>query len=232
MRAIARPSRLPAFAADPRPDAVLLARFTLHADEAAFAALVQRHAPMVRAVCGGWLRCAADIDDAAQATFLVLVRRADTLRDATKLAAWLCRTATFVARRLRAQLARTEPLAADPLRLPEKYRLPVQLHYAGGLSTADIAERLGWPKGTVLTRLDRGRKMIERRLIARGITAGLVLSAGVLGGGSVSAGWVSDTARASNRRSINFRPRSSRVSTVPFGQPSRSAMSAVLSPPA
>ena len=101
MRVIARPSRLPPFpTADPRPDAVLLARFTLHADEGAFAAVVTRHTPLVRAVCGSWLRCKADIDDAAQATFLVLVRRADAIRDPAKLAAWLCRTAALVARRL------------------------------------------------------------------------------------------------------------------------------------
>ncbi len=215
MRVIARPSRLSAFAADPRPDAVLLARFILHADEAAFAALVQRHTPLVRAVCGGWLPCAADIDDAAQATFLVLVKRAGSIRDPAKVGSWLCRTAVYVARRLRKQLGRSAPLTVDPperdthepddreeavaaevSRLPEKYRLAVQLHYAAGLSTADIAARLGWPKGTVLSRLDRGRKMIERRLLARGITAGVLLSVGVVGGGSVSAGWVSDTARA------------------------------------
>lgn len=215
MRVIARPSRLPAFTTDPRTDAVLLARFTLHADEAAFAALVQRHTPLVRAVCGGWLRCAADIDDAAQATFLVLVKRAGSIRDPAKLVSWLCRTAVYVARRLKKQLGRSAPLVSEPAerdthepdhradevaaevsRLPENYRLAVQLHYTAGLSTADIAERLGWPKGTVLTRLARGRKMIERRLLARGITAGLLLSAGVLGGSSVSAGWISDTARA------------------------------------
>jgi RNA polymerase sigma factor (sigma-70 family) len=217
MRVIARPSRLPAFAAaaDPRPDAVLLARFILHADEGAFAALVQRHTALVRAVCGGWLRCAADIDDATQATFLVLVKRAGTIRDPAKVGSWLCRTAVYVARRLKKQLGRSAPLVADVpdrdtpepdgraeavaaevSRLPENYRLAVQLHYAAGLSTTDIAERLGWPKGTVLTRLDRGRKLIERRLLARGITAGVLLSAGALGGGGVSAGWVSDTARA------------------------------------
>jgi RNA polymerase sigma factor (sigma-70 family) len=214
MRVLTRPSRLPPFAPpDPRPDAVLLARFTLHGDEGAFTTLVLRHTPMVRAVCGGWLRCRADVDDAAQATFLVLVKRAGSIREANKLGAWLGRTAVLVARRLKKQLGRSAPLVTDPPErganeqdhraeavaaevalLPEKYRLPVQLHYAGGLSTADIAERLGWPKGTVLTRLDRGRKLLERRLLARGVTAGVL--AGVLNVDSVSAGWVHDTARA------------------------------------
>lgn len=216
MRVIARTPRFhPFHAADPRPDGVLLARFTLHSDESAFAALVTRHTPMVRAVCGSWLRCKADVDDAAQATFLVLVKRAGTVRDPSKLGAWLCRTAVLVARRLKQQLGRTSTLAVDPPErataetdgrveavaaevavLPEKYRLPVQLHYAAGLSTADIAERLGWPKGTVLTRLDRGRKLLERRLLARGVTAGVLLTTGVLGLEGASASWISDTARA------------------------------------
>jgi RNA polymerase sigma factor (sigma-70 family) len=215
MRSIARPSRLPQYTpADPRPDAVLLAAFTQSGDTDAFTALVKRHTSLVRAVCSGWLRCRADVDDAAQATFFVLVRRADTLRDPAKLPAWLCRTAVLVSRRLKKQLGRTAPLVADPpqrgehtpddradavaaelTRLPDKYRLPVQLHYTGGLTTTEIAERLGWPKGTVLTRLDRGRKLIERRLSARGIT-GVVLAAGTLGVANVSAGWVNDTARA------------------------------------
>ena len=201
-------------AADPRADAVLLACFQLQADESAFTALVHRHTPMVRAVCGGWLRCRADVDDAAQATFLVLVQRAEAIRDASKLGAWLCRTAWLVARRLRKQLGRVTPLETDPPQrpasepdsrteavaaevavLPEKYRLPVQLHYAAGLTTTDIAERLGWPKGTVLTRLDRGRKLLERRLLARGVSAA-VLAGGAGSVGSVQAGWIQTTARA------------------------------------
>jgi RNA polymerase sigma factor (sigma-70 family) len=199
--------------ADPRSDAVLLALFHARSDEAAFAALVSRHTPLVRAVCGAWVRSAADVDDAAQATFLVLVQRADTIRDPSKLGPWLCRTAGFVARRLRKQLSRLTPLESDPpartppqaddrieplmaelSRLPEAYRLPVQLHYAAGLSTAEIADKLGWPKGTVLTRLDRARKLLERRLSARGLSVAAL--AGVACSRSVSAGWVQATARA------------------------------------
>jgi RNA polymerase sigma factor (sigma-70 family) len=192
---------------------VLLALFLSQADEAAFAALVLRHTPTVRAVCATWLRGAADIDDAAQATFLVLVKRAETIRDPERLGAWLARVAGYVARRLRKQLDRSAPLPDDPPErsprpvddraelvaaevavLPEKYRLPVQLHYAAGLSTPEIAEQLGWPKGTVLTRLDRARKLLERRLIARGLTAAALAGVGV--SRSVSAGWVLATARA------------------------------------
>ncbi len=224
MRVVAHTSRLPAtLPADTRADAALLALFALHADESAFAALVRRHTPMVRAVCGGWLRCRADIDDAAQATFLVLVQRAETIRDASKVGAWLCRTAVLVARRLRKQLARSVPLTTDPPQttptehdprtdavaaevavLPEKYRLPVQLHYAAGLTTPEIAERLGLPKGTVLTRLDRGRKLLERRLLARGVAGAVALSGLTIG--RVQAEWVQMTARAAAALAVGLPP--------------------------
>lgn len=198
---------------DARPDGALLARFASDADAAAFATLVGRYTPAVRAVCAAWLRSAADIDDAAQATFLVLVRRADTIRDGDKVGAWLCRVARYVARRLAKELRRAEPLAFDPPtrrdppgsdradtlaaevdRLPEKYRVPMLMHYSAGLSTADIAAQLGCPKGTVLTRLDRGRKLLERRLAARGWTAAAALAVGTVCR-PLSAAWVLATAR-------------------------------------
>ncbi len=208
-----RPLRAPTVAVlDARPDGVLLARFLADGDAAAFATLVGRHTPAIRAACATWLRSAADIDDAAQATFLVLVRRADTLRDGDKVGAWLCRVAGFVARRLRKELRRVEPLTVDPParsepvgsdradllaeevdRLPEKYRVPVLMHYSAGLSTADIADRLGCPKGTVLTRLDRGRKLLERRLSARGWTAAALVVGAVAR--PLSAAWILATAR-------------------------------------
>lgn len=208
-----RPLRAPTVAVlDARPDGVLLARFLADGDAAAFATLVGRHTPAIRAACATWLRSAADIDDAAQATFLVLVRRADTLRDGDKVGAWLCRVAGYVARRLRKELRRAEPLTVDPParsepagsdradllaeevdRLPEKYRVPVLMHYSAGLSTADIADRLGCPKGTVLTRLDRGRKLLERRLSARGWTAAALVIGAVAR--PLSAAWILATAR-------------------------------------
>src|SRR5918995_7074119 len=76
---------------DPRSDGELLALFLRRGDEAAFAALVVRHTPAVRAACRPWLRSPADVDDAAQATFLVLVRRADSIRDRAPLGGWLYR---------------------------------------------------------------------------------------------------------------------------------------------
>src|SRR5262249_45494193 len=155
----------------------LLARFLDERDESAFEALLLRHTAGVRAVCRGWLRSAADIDDAAQATFLVLVQRAGSIRDRAALGRWLYGVAANVARRLRQRRGRPrplppevpgpEPVAHDDLgellaeevsRLPEKYRLPVQLCYAAGLTTAEAARRLGCPKGTVLTRLAWARQ--------------------------------------------------------------------------
>src|SRR6516165_7888363 len=95
---------------DPRPDAELLARFLDHRDETAFEALLVRHTPAVRAACRGWLRSAADIDDAAQATFLVLVQRAKSIRDRAALGRWLYGVAARVARRLRQRQAVTCPV--------------------------------------------------------------------------------------------------------------------------
>src|SRR5439155_16406092 len=98
---------------DTRPDAELLARFLDDRDEAAFEVLLVRHTPAVRAACRGWLRSAADIDDAAQATFLVLVQRARSIRDRAAVGCWLSRVATNVARRLQRQQRALCPLPAD-----------------------------------------------------------------------------------------------------------------------
>ncbi len=197
---------------DPRTDAELLTRFLDRGDDAAFEALVVRHTPAVRAACRGWLRSAADIDDAAQATFLVLVQRAGSIRDRAALGRWLLGVAVNVSRRLRRQRRHAGPVPADVpahtpaaddglrdvlaeevARLPEKYRLPVQLCYAAGLTTAEAAERLGWPRGTVLTRLAWARRRLKTGLARRGVApAGLT----GLSMPAVSGKWVWATARA------------------------------------
>jgi RNA polymerase sigma factor (sigma-70 family) len=204
---------IPVLRRDARPDAELLARFLDAHDEAAFEALLVRHTPAVRAACRGWLRCAADIDDAAQATFLVLVRRAHSIRNRAALGRWLYRVAANVARRLRRQqrtvgplpdaIPGREPAAYDDLpdllaeevaRLPEKYRLPVQLCYAAGLTTAEAAQRLGWPKGTVLTRLAWARGRLQKCLARRGVAPAALAS--LAAAPAVNARWLQATVRA------------------------------------
>src|SRR5256885_3344645 len=137
-----------------RSDGELLAAFIQARDDAAFAALVRRHGPMVLGVCRRILRHAQDAEDACQATFLVLARKATTVRGRGALAGWLHRVAVRAASRLRRDLARraTEPLPedvgrAEPVgdelvrrevrrafdaevgRLPERFRLPLVLCY-------------------------------------------------------------------------------------------------------
>ncbi len=149
--------------------------------EASFAALVDRHGPMVLRVCRQILGNPDDAQDAFQATFLVLVRRAGTVRKAQSVASWLYGIALRVARRARVDAARRqaherrcaatakeqdmspedEPdccwteLHDELTRLPERYRESVVLCYLQGLSTQAAAQRLGCPQGTVLSRLSR-----------------------------------------------------------------------------
>jgi RNA polymerase sigma factor (sigma-70 family) len=197
-----------------RSDADLLTRFLDVHDEAAFADLVVRHLPAVRAVCRSVLRDPNDVDDAAQATFLVLVRRAAVVRDRAALGSWLCRVAWRTANRLRetnARRTRQQAPGIDPDttpgregipassgevaaalheeigRLPERYRLAVLTCYAAGTPTAEAATRLGWPKGTLLTRLAWARKRLRDRLTKRGVTLSGGLTA-VMAGHAGSAG--------------------------------------------
>src|SRR5437868_13011731 len=154
------------------PDGQLLERFTAQRDEAAFTTLVRRHGPMVLNVCRSVLHHEQDAEDAFQATFLVLVRKADSIRQPEAVAGWLYEVAHHVAikaqadaARRRAQERRVSPMAAaDPTldmtlrdlqrvlheelrRLPEKYRLPLVLCYLEGRSQEEAAGHLGWSKG-------------------------------------------------------------------------------------
>lgn len=198
--------RRPRLFLDPRPDAELLARFLDEGDETAFEALLVRHSAGVRSACRSWLRCAADIDDDAQATFLVLVQHGRSIRDRAAVGRWLYHVAAKVARRLRqrqtscplpAEVPGRETAAADDLRdlladevarLPEKCRLPVQLCYAAGLTTAEAAQRLGWPKGTVLTRLAWARQHLQKNSL-RGFAAAPREGTGNAAEGGPNGGW-------------------------------------------
>ena len=181
-------------------DAGLLARYAESGDGPAFEALVARHGPMVWATCRGVLRRSHDAEDAFQATFLVLARKAGSVSRGDALAPWLHRVATRAAvqagvearkRRLKEgeavpDLTETppDPALADELkaaihqeidRLPEARRLPVLLCDLEGLTYDEAARRLRWSPAAVRSRLARGRQTLRDRLSRRGFTAPLVL---------------------------------------------------------
>jgi RNA polymerase sigma factor (sigma-70 family) len=193
--------------AEPAADADLLRLFLSARDEEAFAALVRRHGPMVLGVCRRVLGNHADAQDAFQATFLVLARRAAAVRPASALANWLHGVAyrtSLEARRAMAVRRDKEQRAAElsaaasqitgdcDLRevldrelaaLPEVYRSAVVLCDLEGLSRKEAAARLGWSEGAVAGRLARGRAALARRLARHGLavsTAGVGLMSGSL----------------------------------------------------
>jgi RNA polymerase sigma factor (sigma-70 family) len=171
-------------------DSELLDRYTHDGDPVAFEALVGRHGPMVLAVCRGILKDPDDAQDAFQATFLVLVRRAGSLWSIKgSLGSWLYRVAQRIAIRAKVESARrrtiearagrrsvspnTESEAISALheeigRLPEKFRTPIVLCHLEQLSYAQAAEQLGWSPDTVRGRLARGRDLLRSRLARRG----------------------------------------------------------------
>ncbi len=216
VRSIARRLAPPPEPAARAADAELLGRFLDARDEAAFAALVSRHLATVRAVCRSVLRDPNDADDAAQATFLVLVRRAGAVRDRAALGAWLARVAWRAANRLRTQNARlamrtaptdpdqtptraspqrsaaTEALHEEIARLPDRYRLAVLACYAAGTPTAEAAAQLGWPKGTLLTRLAWARRRLRKRLEERGLAPAAFTAAFAPRAGRIGAAALAD----------------------------------------
>jgi RNA polymerase sigma factor (sigma-70 family) len=183
-------------------DAELLDRFARQRDEAAFTELLQRHGRMVLGVC---LRILGDwhaAEDAYQATFLVLARRAGAGGWQASVGNWLYGVACRIARKERARLARrreqclveVDPVGAtrkpDELaslldeelsRLPDKYRAPLVLCYLEGRSNEEAARRLGWPVGTVWSHLSRGRQILRSRLERRGVALGAAALAALVG---------------------------------------------------
>ncbi len=175
-------------------DAELLARFAAHREEEAFTALVHRYGPMVLAVCRRIVRDAHAAEDAFQATFLVLARKAGSLTQPELLGPWLYGVASRTARKAKIETARrnsherravrvqvVEPddecerqelravLDEEIQRLPERYRVPVVLCYLQGQTNAQAADCLGCSRGTVATLLARAREKLRRRLAQRGI---------------------------------------------------------------
>jgi RNA polymerase sigma factor (sigma-70 family) len=177
-------------------DGQLLERFVGDRDRLALETLVYRHAPMVWGVCRRVLGNAHDADDAFQAAFLVLVRKADSVRPREAVGNWLYGVAYKTACKARQRDAQrysnviqmetmpepqTEahedafgPELRDALdeeltRLPEKYRVVVVLCGLQGKSRPEAAQQLRLPEGTVGSRLARGRDMLAKRLTRRGL---------------------------------------------------------------
>lgn len=186
-------------------DGDLLARFTTRRDEAAFAELMRRHGPMVMGVCRRMLHDPNDADDAFQATFLVLVKRAGSLGVIHSVGDWLHGVAVRTALRARIQSAkrrqREREAAAMPAseasdeflwsdlrpvldeeiqRLPGRYRAAFILCHLEGKTNEEAARCLGCPKGTVLSRLARARERLRLRLTKRGVTLSTAVLAAVL----------------------------------------------------
>jgi len=196
--------------AESQTDGQLLGQFLHRRDEAAFAVLVRRHGPMVLGVCRRILGNAADAEDAFQAAFIVLVRKAASLTSHTELGAWLhgvARRTALNAKRAAALRREKERAMARPeaqneeirddrlllldealSRLPEKYRLAIVLCELEGRTRREAAERLGWPEGTVAGRLARGRELLAKQLLRRGLS---------ISAGSMAAGLFPDAASAS-----------------------------------
>jgi RNA polymerase sigma factor (sigma-70 family) len=182
-------------------DGQLLECFVVQQDEAAFEALVRRHGPMVLGVCRRITGHAQDAEDAFQAAFLVLARKADSVRPRELVGNWLygvaCRTALkaqAVSARRRAKEKQVQTMPEPPVRLeadgnellplldaalerlPRKYRVPVILCELEGRSRNDVAQQLGLPEGTLSSRLATARQLLAGRLSRQG----LLVSAGAL----------------------------------------------------
>jgi RNA polymerase sigma factor (sigma-70 family) len=198
--------------ADALSDGDLINRFAQDLDEDAFAELLRRHGPMVLGVCRRVLGDSADAEDAFQATFLVLVRKARGLRRPASVANWLhgvahrtalkARSAAVKRRqREREAAAMSATSTADDLawrdlgpvldeeirHLPARYRDPFVLCHLEGKTNEEAARQLGCPKGTVLSRLSRARERLRVRLTKRGITLSTAALAALVTGPAVSA---------------------------------------------
>jgi RNA polymerase sigma factor (sigma-70 family) len=193
-------------------DGQLLARFVADRDEAAFAALVRRHGPMVLGVCRRLVRHEQDAEDCFQAAFLVLARRAGSVRKRESLASWLYGVSYRVALDAAGVIARRrsrerqvgqmpqpevpppEPqdwrplLGQELLALPEKYRAAVVLCDLEGKPRREAARLLGLPEGTLSARLTRARALLAGRLSRRGVAlSGGALAASLAGGAATAA---------------------------------------------
>jgi RND family efflux transporter MFP subunit len=194
-------------------DSDLLKRFLEARDEAAFELLLRRHERLVLGVCRRNLHNFHDVEDAFQAVFLALARKAGSITKKASLAAWLYKVAYRVALGVRSRTIRdaSRELPLDDARhaaaaerdqgiegreqravldqelsrLPERFRTPLLLCYVQGKTLEEAAAQLGRPRGTIASRLARGRARLEARLIRRGLLPSVAVVA-VLGQESVA----------------------------------------------
>jgi RNA polymerase sigma factor (sigma-70 family) len=209
-------------------DVQFLDRFVRQRDEAAYEAILRRHGPMVLGTCLRVLNNFHDAEDAFQATFLVLARKAGSIGRGESLGGWLYRIAYRAALKAKTQAsrryARESPLedtpAADSVadlawgelrpvldeelnRLPGRYRDAVVLCYFEGKTYAEAAQALGLAEGTVSSRLARARDLLRKRLVRRGLTLSSGLLATVFSQKALAVAlpiaWVNSTAQAALR---------------------------------
>jgi RNA polymerase sigma factor (sigma-70 family) len=194
-------------------DGQLLERYVAGRDEAAFEALVRRHGPMVWGVARRVAGNGPDAEDAFQATFLVLVRKAASLRSRELVGNWLYGVAYRTALKARTAAARRrarerqveemphpevgpdeawsdlQPLLDRELeRLPDKYRVPLVLCELEGRGRKEVARLLRLPEGTLSSRLATARRMLAARLTRRGLTLSAAALAAALSRQAASAG--------------------------------------------
>jgi RNA polymerase sigma factor (sigma-70 family) len=206
--------------------------------ELAFSALMERHGPMVARVCRDVLWDANDVNDAFQATFLVLILKAPSIRKRDSLASWLYGVAQRVAAESRSAAARRKiherraserrihlvkdtidddpgPILHDELsRLPSRYRAPLILFYMEGRTCEEVAQQLDLPVGTVKSQLSRGRERLRRRLLRRGFGPAIVTLEALLTGETAQAASLAATTRAAFRLAAL---RASGAGAVPVG---------------
>ena len=193
-------------------DGQLLGRYVSRRDDPTFEALVRRHGPMVLAVCRRVLRHAQDAEDAFQATFLILARKAASVSKRESVGAWLHGVAYRAALQARTSVLRRKVkeqqiedmphpivmpqedrnellglLDQELARLPEKHRLPLVLCELEGRSRREAARQLGLAEGTLSSRLARGRTMLARRMAAHGAAVTAAALVGLLAGGARAA---------------------------------------------
>jgi RNA polymerase sigma factor (sigma-70 family) len=210
-------------------DGELVRQFVASRDEGAFAELLRRHGPMVQSVCRRVLGHQQDAEDAFQATFLVLARRAGSIRRSGAVGAWVYQVAHRIAmkagrdvtrRQLRQERASTrsptEPASEAALRelqailqeevnrLPDKYRAPFVLCCLEGKSGVDAARQLGWKEGTVSGRLTEARKLLRSRLTKRGVNLAAALCAVHLPHSAITAAASASLGRATLKAALSF----------------------------